>query len=203
MNISELHLLTLSLFCREARLLLKSIVAPPTVKPLVAILNEYVGIKEADIKRKQLMQAHPIVGDLLAVIESHAGKLGPTSQPSQAGQPAAMDQQPAAAADLGDAAAEPCVDSHLLGDEPSFSKPTGIAAEQHLNGATPAHGNAKLPATRLMPATAKAQTSSQHRKGAPRRRTGQPDKIPSPISRLALPSNGAFISVPAVRELAV
>ena len=202
LGFSEDQVLTLCISCREARQLLKSIVAPPTVKPLVAILNEYVATKEADIRRKQLMQMHPVVGDLLAVIENHAGKLGPTSQPSQAVQPAASEQQPPVAAGLDDAAAKPCIDGDMVGNEPSVSKSPGIAAEQHLHQSSPSHGNGKLPGVRLAPVTAKAQSSSQHRKGAPQRRTGQPDKIPSPISRLPLPSHGACKSTPAVGALA-
>lgn len=173
--------------CREASKLLKSIVAPPTVKALSSILNEYVELKEADSKRKQLAQANSVVGDLLAVIEDHAGKAFPQhnqadmqNRPSSAEQRVRGPQLPAN---------DQPPDVDMLTSEPSFSAMDGMAADQHVPEATPAHQQTDQHAKRLE-SFPRSQSSNQHRKGAPRRRPEQSDRAASPISRLALSSLG-------------
>ncbi|KAL0053420.1 hypothetical protein WJX82_005513 [Trebouxia sp. C0006] len=109
---------TAGTFRREARKLLVSIVTPPSVKSLNTILNEFVQIKEDEIKRKQFAEANPLVNDLLAVIDRHKPPL-----------------------------------------------PLPALASRH-------------------------PSSSQHRKGAPRRRAEQSNKVPSPISRVTVLAPG-------------
>ena len=174
--------------CREASKLLKSIVAPPTVKALGSILNEYVHLKQADSMRKQLAQANSVVGDLLAVIENHAGKA--SAQPNQAdmqNRPSSAEQQ-VSEPQLPANDQPPDVD--MLASEPSFSAMDGMAAEQQVPDAKPAHQQADQHAKCLAYSFPRPQSCSQHRKGAPRRRPEPSDKAASPISRLALPSLG-------------
>lgn len=176
--------------CREASKLLKSIVTPPTVKPLSGILDEYVKLKEADSQRKQLIQANPIVGDLLAVLDNHASK--PSTQhkqadtqhePTSAEQPVSEPQLPAN---------DQPVEVDMPASEPSFNEMDGMATDQHVtDDATPAPQQAdQQVAARLATSLPRPQSSSQHRKGAPRRRADQSDGVASPISRLAFSSLG-------------
>ena len=172
---------------REASKLLKSIVAPPTVKPLIGVLNEYVELKEADSRRKQLAQANSVVGDLLAVIENHASKA--SAQPNQAD----MQHGPSSA----EQDSEPQLpvngqphEGDMLASEPAFSAMDGMAAVEHVPDATPAHQQADQYAKRLASSFPRPQSSSQHRKGAPRRRPEQSGRAASPVSRLALSSLG-------------
>ena len=182
--------------CREARKLLKTIVAPPTVKPLAGILNEYVELKEADSRRKQLVQSNPVVGDLLAVIENHAGK--PPEQPSQACKPNASSSAEAQVIEPQLPANDQPHDLEVLPSEPSFGEMVCMTADyQHAVDATPAQQPADVPSARLASSFPKMQSSSQHRKGAPRRRTNQSDRVSSPISRLALSSLGAYFLLTA------
>lgn len=177
------------LCCREASKLLKSIVTPPTVKPLSGILGEYVKLKEADSQRQQLVQANPLVGDLLAVLDNHASK--PSAQHKQAD----MQDAPSSAEQQVSEPQLPANDQPLevdmLASEPSFSEMDGMAADQHVTEATPAQQHADQQfAKRLATSLPRPQSSSQHRKGAPRRRAGQSDRAASPISRLAFSSLG-------------
>lgn len=180
-----------SLCCREARKLLKTIVAPPTVKPLAGILDEYVELKEADRRRKQLVQSNPVVGDLLAVIENHAAKS--PDQPSQAHKPTACLSAEQQAPEPELLANDQPGEMEMLACEPSFGETAGMTADyQHATEATPAQQQADLPATHLASPFSKLQSSSQHsRKSAPRRWTDQSDRVLSPISRPALSSLGA------------
>ena len=181
--------------CREARKLLKTIVAPPTVKPLAGILNEYVELKEADSRRKQLVQSNPVVSDLLAVIENHAGN--PPKRPAQACKPnASLSTEQVTEPQL--PASDQPHETEVLPSEPSFGEMVCMTADyQHAVDATPAQQPADVPAARLASSFPKMQSSSQHRKGAPRRRTDQSDRVSSPISRLALSSLGAYFLLTA------
>ncbi|KAL3146694.1 hypothetical protein ABBQ32_000919 [Trebouxia sp. C0010 RCD-2024] len=181
---------TAGTFRREARKLLKTIVAPPTVKPLAGILDEYVELKEADRRRKQLVQSNPVVGDLLAVIENHAAKS--PDQPSQAHKPTACLSAEQQAPEPELLANDQPGEMEMLACEPSFGETAGMTADyQHATEATPAQQQADLPATHLASPFSKLQSSSQHsRKSAPRRWTDQSDRVLSPISRPALSSLG-------------
>lgn len=179
--------LILSLCCREARKLLKTIVTPPTVKPLAGILNEYVELKEADSRRKQLIQSNPVVGDLLAVIEHHADK--PLDQPNQPCKQATCSYTEQQVTEPHLAANDQLLETDMLASEPSVGEMVGVTADQHITDATPAH-QADLPAMRVASSFPRLQSTSQHRKGAPRRRTDQSERVSSPISRLALSSLG-------------
>lgn len=184
-----------ALCCREASKLLKSIVTPPTVKPLSGILDEYVKLKEADSQRKQLAQANPLVGDLLAVLDKHAGK--PSAQHKEAdmqNEPSSAEQQVSEPQLLPDQPLE--VD--VLASEPSFTEMDGMATDRHVTDATPAHQADPQFAKPLAPSMPRPQSSSQHRKGAPRRRADQSDRAASPISRLALSSLGRHFSIAAI-----
>ena len=158
------------------------------MKPLSGILNEYVELKEADSRRKQLAQTNAVVGDLLAMIENHAGKA--SAQPNQADTqhaPLGAEQQvhePQLPAD------DQPYEVDMLASEPSFSAVDGMAADQYVPDATPAHQQAHQHAKCLASSFPRPQSNSQHRKGAPRRRPEQADRAASPISRLALSSLG-------------
>lgn len=172
------------------------------MKPLNAILNEYVELKEADIRHKQLVQANPIVGDLLAVIESHAGKARdqPEQTGCQTGAPANK-QHPDAAPAQGTQSFDNAIDPETSAKEPPFVAPANVAADQHdLDSATACQA-ADPHLDYVASSVAKPQTSSQHRKGAPRRRTDQADKLASPISRLALSSHGESNALSAAARL--
>ena len=174
---------------------MKTIVAPPTVKPLAAILDEYVQLKEADTQRKQLMQANPVVFDLLAVIDRHAGK--PAEQPARAGQPAGvpiMEVQAPAAASPDLPASDACNGADSLGIELCCQDADEGMSGLHQTEALPAQDTPTLPSAHFPLSGASAQSSSQHRKGAPRRRADQLGQALSPISRLAFSSHGMLIS---------
>lgn len=158
------------------------------MKPLIGILNEYVELKEADLGRKQLAQSNSVVGDLLAVIENHAGKA--SAQPNQAD----MQHGPSSAEQQVSEPQLPVNDQphevDMLASEPAFSTMNGMAAVEHVPDVTPAHQQADQHAKRLASSFPRPQSSSQHRKGAPRRRPEQSGRAASPISRLALSSLG-------------
>ena len=170
--------------------MLASIVTPPSVKSLETILNEYVQIKEAEIKRKQFAEANPLVNDLLAVIDRHVGQSA--SQPNeillpaeaqhkqQSHQTAATSRQEDAV--IGTADVQAC--------QQPMARVASTAAEQN---ATPMCQKPPLP----LPALASRHpSSSQHRKGAPRRRVEQSNKVPSPISTVTVLAPGvAFMTV--------
>ena len=195
--------------CREAKKLLASIVAPAIVKSLNAILNEFVLLKEQEIKRKQLAKAHTFISDLLAVIDNHTG---PHASQSEQAKDAAPPKKPVldnahahdlhaapsadspafsavqASIDLQDAL---CAATSLPGEvciqhqqqqkqqQQQQQQQQGLCQQQAT--ATPAP---QLPAGHAMAPgllTSRQPASSQHRKGAPKRRTAKPDTWPSPV----------------------
>ena len=201
--------------CREAKKLLASIVAPATVKSLNAILNEFVLLKEQEVKRKQLAKAHIFISDLLAVIDSHTGP-----QASQSEQPkdAAPPKKPSidishvhdlqavpiaaelpefsavqASIDLQDelCAAATLPDDVSIQHQQQQQQQQQQGLDQQQATATPAqtsagHGMAAGLLASRHPA------SSQHRKGAPKRRIAQPETWPSPVNASStLPSSEA------------
>ncbi|DBA85593.1 hypothetical protein WJX77_000333 [Trebouxia sp. C0004] len=176
---------TAGTFRREARKLLASIVTPSSVKSLDTILNEYVQIKEAEIKRKQLAEAIPLVNDLLAVIDQHVGQSA--SQPNEMLHPAEawhkqQSHQPVATSRQEDAVNDT---AGVQACQQPMAQMASTAAEKN---ATPMCQKPPLP----LPALASRHPStSQHRKGAPRRRVEQSNKVSSPISRVTVLAPGS------------
>jgi len=169
--------------------LLASIVTPPSVKSLDTILNEYVQIKEAEIKRKQFADANPLVNDLLAVIDRHVGQSA--SQPNETLLPAEAQHKQQSHQTVATKRQEDAVigTADVQACQQPMARVASTAAEQN---ATPMCQKPPLP----LPALASRHpSSSQHRKGAPRRRVEQSNKVPSPISRVTVLAPGvAFIS---------
>ncbi|KAL0043141.1 hypothetical protein WJX79_010371 [Trebouxia sp. C0005] len=176
---------TAGTFRREGRKLLASIVAPPSVKSLDTILNEYVQIKEAEIKRKQFAEANPLVNDLLAVIDRHAGR--PASQPNEMPLLAEAQHNQQSHQTVGTSRQEDTIidTANVQACQQPMARVASTAAEQN---ATPMCQKPPLP----LPAIASRHpSSSQHRKGAPRRRVEQNNKVRSPISRVTVPAPGS------------
>lgn len=131
-------------------------------------------------------EANPLVCDLLAVIDRHAG---PACQ---------LDQTTSNANDQPEQAPQQVTHTSLQGNahtstadvlvgEQLETRPAGCADQQQA-AATPLCQTVPLRAAHVAAVTSRQQPSSQHRKGAPRRRTEQTGRLPSPVSRVsALP----------------
>lgn len=160
------------------------------MKSLDTILNEYVQIKEAEIKRKQFAEANPLVNDLLAVIDRHAGR--PASQPNEMPLLAEAQHNQQSHQTVGTSRQEDTIidTANVQACQQPMARVASTAAEQN---ATPMCQKPPLP----LPAIASRHpSSSQHRKGAPRRRVEQNNKVRSPISRVTVPAPGvAFMIV--------
>ena len=185
--------------CREARKLLTSIITPPSVKSLDAILNEYVHLKEAEIKKKQIAEANPLVSDLLAAIDRHVTHSARQSSIQPAAE-AQCDQQPLQAVDtttqgarfVGTAGPQLC-------QQPVTYQAIN-AAQQHTAAATP---SCQKPPLHLPAFACKTTSHSQHRKGAPQRRLEVTDSAPSPVSRetVLAPGNSLIVLATACNDL--
>jgi hypothetical protein len=165
--------------------LLISIVTPPSVKSLNTILNEFVQIKEDEIKRKEFAEANPLVNDLLAVIDRHVGQS--TSQPNEMPLPAEAQHNQQSHQTVATSRQEDAIigAADVQACQQPVAQVASTAAEQN---ATPMCQKPPLP----LPALASRHpSSSQHRKGAPRRRIEQSNKVPSPISRVTVLAPGA------------
>lgn len=160
------------------------------MKSLSTILNEFVQIKEDEVKKKQFAEANPLVSDLLAVIDRHVGQSA--SQPNEMPLPAEAQHNQQSHHTVDTSRQEDTIIG--TSDVPACQQPVArvasAAAEQN---ATPMCQKLLLP----LPALASRHpSSSQHRKGAPRRRVEQSNKVPSPVSQVTVLAPGvAFTAV--------
>ena len=168
--------------CREARKLLASIVTPPSVKSLDAILTDYVKLKEADGKRQQLVLANPLVDDILAAIERHQCRSASPYDHAQADAAAYCEHQPHHLADTSCCANQAVSRIDLQACQQPTTQPASCAGKQHV-AATPVSQTA---VAHVPTASGRRPSSSQHRKGAPQRRLAQTAKVSSPAIEVSV-----------------
>ena len=159
--------------------MLASIVTPTSVKSLDDILNEFVQLKEADLRKQQISNSNLFVADLFALLDHHSSK--PLSHDLQPPSSAAVNvQQQLPHETYGNKISR-------YDDFPGPHPVTQPAAATPRDQTVPAHSmHVAAAASRCLP-------SSQHRKGAPKRRTEPANAAPSSAAKVACPHTGDLL----------